>query len=260
MNKVDEYADFCFQLRRQGTSVDAMPDNLKEIDLPTAYAIQDRLVSKLLAQHGGHKIGYKIGCTSEGAQKLLNTDGPVYGQMLSAWQHQSPGILKAADFTMLVIEPEFAFTVSQDVLVGNYDADSIRPFIANVIPSIEIVHHRLGDWSRFDAPTVIADNAIHGAWVAGEANTQWQNLHLPDHVVSLYADDLLVSKGRGDVVLGNPLMAMAWLANTLPRYGHTLRAGDVVTTGVCMAVYTAQPQEKIRADFGKLGCVEVIFL
>jgi 2-keto-4-pentenoate hydratase len=95
----------------------------------------------LLAQHGGHKIGYKIGCTSEGAQKLLNTDGPVYGQMLSAWQHQSPSILKAADFTMLVIEPEFAFTVSQDVLVGNYDADSIRPFIANVIPSIEIVHH-----------------------------------------------------------------------------------------------------------------------
>jgi 2-keto-4-pentenoate hydratase len=260
MNTIDEYADFCFQLRREGTTVADLPEHLQGIDLATAYTVQDKLLSKLLTQHGGHKIGYKIGCTSVGAQKLLNTDGPVYGQMLSAWQYRSPATLKAADFTMMVIEPEFAFTVSQDVPAGSYDADSIRPFIANVIPSIEIVHHRLGDWDRFDAPTVVADNAIHGAWIGGTAETQWQNLHLPEHEVGLCADDVLVSSGRGDVVLGSPLTAMAWIANTLPLYGHTLQAGDIVTTGVCMAVYTAQPQEKMRADFGSLGCVEVVFL
>ena len=260
MGMIEEYAEFCFELRRQGKVVDDVPDHLKGIDLPTAYAIQDRLVSKLLAQHGGHKIGYKIGCTSVGAQKLLNTDGPVYGQMLSAWQHQSPSSLRAADFTMMVIEPEFAFTLGQSVPTGAYDADSIRPFIDSLIPSIEIVHHRLGEWSRFDAPTVIADNAIHGAWIAGEVTRQWQGLPLADHEVSLYADDVLVSRGEGSVVLGNPLRAMAWIANTLPLYGHALQAGDVVTTGVCMAVYGAQAEERIRADFGSLGCVEVVFL
>lgn len=257
---IEAYAAFCLELRREGRVVDDVPESFKGLDEATAYAIQDRLVPKLLAQHGGRKIGYKIGCTSKGAQQLLNTDTPVYGQMLAAWTHESPAVLRAADFTMMVIEPEFAFTLAADVPAGVYDAVGIRPFIANIIPSIEIVHHRLGDWSRFDAPTLIADNAIHGAWIPGSAYAGWQTLDLPNHEVKLYADGVLVSEGRGDVVLGDPLAAMAWIANTLQQYGHVLQAGEVVTTGVCMPVYRAQVGEQIRADFGVLGRVEVVFM
>ena len=256
---IEEYADFCFTLRHEGRIVDGMPAHWQGIDEGVAYAIQDKLMPKLLGLHGGHKIGYKIGCTSEGAQKLLNTDGPVYGQMISAWTHKSPARLPAADFTMMVIEPEFAFTLAADVPQGLYDDVSIRPFIANIIPSIEIVHHRLSDWSYFDAPTLIADNAIHGAWIPGITQANWQSLNLPEHEVKLYADDVLVSEGRGDIVLGNPLAAMAWIANKLPQYGHYLQVGDVVTTGVCMPVYRAQVGEQILADFGVLGTVEVVF-
>ena len=256
---IEAYADFCFELRREGRVVDDVPEEFKGLDEATAYGIQDRLVPKLLAQHGGRVIGYKIGCTSKGAQALLNTDAPVYGHMFSAWTHGSPAKLQAADFTMRVIEPEFAFTLSDDVPEGEYDGIGIRPFIANIIPSIEIVHHRLADWSRFDAPTLIADNAIHGAWIPGGVWADWQSLDLPNHEVKLYADDVLVSEGRGDVVLGDPLAAMAWIANKLQLYGHRLKAGDVVTTGVCMPVYRAQVGERIRADFGVLGMVEVVF-
>ena len=255
---IGAYTDFCFELRREGRVADDVPEQFKGLDEATAYAIQDRLVPQLLKLHGGHKIGYKIGCTSQGAQQLLNTDTPVYGQMISAWTHGSPARLVAADFTMVVIEPEFAFTLAMDVPEGAYDGERIRPFIANVIPSIEIVHHRLGDWSCFDAPTLIADNAIHGAWISGAPYAQWQALDLPAHEVKLYANEVLVSEGRGEVVLGHPLAAMAWIANTLPIYGHRLRAGDVVTTGVCMPVYRANAGEEILADFGVLGIVEVV--
>ena len=260
MIDVEAYADFCFDLRREGRIVERVPQHLQVIDEATAYAIQEKLMPKLLAQYGGRKIGYKIGCTSQGAQQLLNTDTPVYGQMLSAWTHESPASLSAADFTMMVIEPEFAFTLAADVPAGEYDEVGIRPFIANIIPSIEIVHHRLSDWSYFDAPTLIADNAIHGAWIPGAVYADWQGLDLLQHEVKLYADDALVSEGRGDVVLGNPLAAMSWLANALQRYGYALQAGDVVTTGVCMPVYRAKVGERIRADFGVLGSVEVLFV
>ena len=256
---IEAYADFCFELRREGRVIEEMPKQWQGIDEATAYAIQDKLLPKLLAQYGGNKIGYKIGCTSKGAQQLLNTDMPVYGQMISAWTYDSPATLKATDFTMMVIEPEFAFTLAADVPEGEYDEVGIRPFIGSIIPSIEIVHHRLSDWSYFDAPTLIADNAIHGAWIPGVAHSDWQALDLPRHEVKLYADEVLVSEGRGDVVLGNPLAAMAWIANTLQRYGHALQAGEVVTTGVCMPVYRAKVGEKIRANFGILGDVEVVF-
>ena len=259
MMDIEAYAEFCFGLRREVRVVDDVPEQFKGLAEATAYAIQDKLVPKLLALHGGRKIGYKIGCTSKGAQELLNTTTPVYGQMLSAWTHESPAWLSADQFTMMVIEPEFAFTLAADVSVGEYDGVGIRPFIANIIPCIEIVHHRLADWSRFDAPTLIADNAIHGAWIPGMVYADWQALDLPTHEVKLYADEVLVSEGCGDVVLGSPLNAIAWIANTLQQYGHALRAGEVVTTGVCMPVYRANVGEKIRADFGVLGCVDVVF-
>ena len=39
--------------------------------------------------------------------------------------------------------------------------------------------------------------------------------------------------GHGKNVLGDPRVALAWLANELRALGITLRAGEVVTTGTC---------------------------
>ena len=66
-----------------------------------------------------------------------------------------------------------------------------------------------------------------------------------------------LASGRGEIALGNPLNALAWIANKLPKYGKQLKAGEIVTTGVCMPVYTAKAGERIRADFGELGIVEL---
>ena len=60
-------------------------------------------------------------------------------------------------------------------------------------------------------------------------------------------------------MLGHPLAALAWLANELPRYGLSLRAGDYVSTGLTTAIYLAQPGDHLRGDFGPLGQVEVRF-
>jgi 2-keto-4-pentenoate hydratase len=57
--------------------------------------------------------------------------------------------------------------------------------------------------------------------------------------------------------LEDPLNALAWLANELPRWGRSLQAGEFVTTGTCTDVYTAQAGDEIRADFGALGSVEL---
>ncbi|MFK7801713.1 MAG: 2-keto-4-pentenoate hydratase [Anaerolineae bacterium] len=262
MNNLDRYADFHFKLRQTNQTAADVPADLPQLDTDAAYAVQDKLVAKLIAAAGTQRFGYKIGCTSEGAQQLLNTDGPVYGQMLESLRYISPVTLTPADFSfaMRVIEPEFAFELNADVPVGIvYDANSIRPFVASVIPSIEVVHHHLGGWDVFNAPKTIADNAIHGCWVAGSATNSLDGLDLPSHAVKLYADGEEVSSGRGELALGNPLNALAWIANTLPTYGRNLQAGEIVTTGVCMPVYPAQAGQLIRADFGSLGQVEIQF-
>jgi 2-keto-4-pentenoate hydratase len=60
-------------------------------------------------------------------------------------------------------------------------------------------------------------------------------------------------------VLGDPRIALTWIANELSRNGMTLRAGDVVTTGTCMPPLEVQAGDHVTADFGVFGRVEVRF-
>jgi 2-keto-4-pentenoate hydratase len=60
-------------------------------------------------------------------------------------------------------------------------------------------------------------------------------------------------------VLGDPRVALAWLANEVSRHGVALAAGQVVTTGTCMAPLEILPGDKVTADFGALGTVGVRF-
>ena len=64
--------------------------------------------------------------------------------------------------------------------------------------------------------------------------------------------------GIGANVLGNPWTAFAWIANELSRYGTGLLAGEIVTTGTCIVPLDIAPGERLEADFGDLGSVDVV--
>ncbi|MFQ5993799.1 MAG: 2-keto-4-pentenoate hydratase [Acidiferrobacterales bacterium] len=261
MDSCSEAADFLAQLRfNRCTEVDC-PVQIRPQDIASGYAIQDSLVRRFLERYGGHVIGYKIACTNESAQKLLNTDAPVFGRLLTAFVHPSPALLKGDDFAILGIEAEFAFVISQDVpTVGvQQTAETIINYVERMVPAIELVGHRFSDWGKFDAPLLISDNAVHQAWIAGTASDEWRDLDLSEHTVQLIVNGEVKAIGSGANVLGHPLNALAWLANELPTWGHALKAGNIVTTGTCIDVYTAKPGDKIRADFGTLGSAEVSF-
>ena len=252
-----ETAEFLFELRKQNESVVDLPEALKPKTDKEAYAVQDELVKHLRRHYSSSIVGYKIGCTSQGAQNLLNTEGPLFGQMLSSHLFESPFVLDTQTYSMIVIEPEFGFQIARDVPRAQYDADSIQPFIRSVMPSIEVVHHRLENWDKFNAPLTIADNAIHGCWIHGEPALDWQRIDYETHAVKLFANNELVSQGNASIALGSPLNVLAWLANTLPAYGHQLKKDDYVTTGVCMSVYEARAREHVMADFGTLGKIDL---
>ncbi len=254
---VDFFADLRFSRRTE----DRIPDGLHPPDMTTAYACQDALVERLIAHHGGVLAGYKVACTNTIAQQMLNVDAPVYGCLMSSAIHASPARLKASDFTLIGIEAEFAFEMGTDVPASEipYTAETIAAYVRAAFPAIEIVDHRLGDWSRYDALSLIADNAIHGAWITGAPYPDWRNLDLGAHTVKVNVNGELNAAGQGKNALGHPLNVLAWLANALPEQGKSLRQGERITTGVCTNhVYLAQQGDTVQADFGVMGVVEVV--
>ncbi len=257
----DSAADFLLDMRLTGKKQPGLPPGLVPKSTSEAYRVQDELVQKLIARHGGRRIGYKAACTNELAQRLLKVDAPLAGALLSFSSCASPARLRAADFSVRCIEAEFGFEIGADVLGSKspYSAQSIAPFVRAAIPSIEIVDHRFVDWADVGAVTLVADNAIHGAWVAGSPCTKWQGMDFSRQPVTLSVNGVVMRTGTGAAVLGNPLNVVAWLANELPRLGLALREGDRISTGVTTDVYFADANDEIKADFGALGCAELVF-
>jgi 2-keto-4-pentenoate hydratase len=64
----------------------------------------------------------------------------------------------------------------------------------------------------------------------------------------------------GANVLGDPRIALTWIANELSRFGNDLRAGQIVTTGVCLRPISVEPGSQVRMDFGMFGSVEARFI
>jgi 2-keto-4-pentenoate hydratase len=69
----------------------------------------------------------------------------------------------------------------------------------------------------------------------------------------------LEREGLGANVLGDPRIALTWLANEVSRHGMTLAAGQVVTTGTCLVPMDVAPGDEITMDYGDLGRVGIRF-
>jgi len=60
-------------------------------------------------------------------------------------------------------------------------------------------------------------------------------------------------------VLGDPRVALAWLANELRALGITLSRGQTVTTGTCFKPLELEPGDVVVADLGVIGRASVRF-
>ena len=261
MDRVAAAADFLAELRRTRSVAETLPETCRPVEASEAYAVQAALVERLLAPSHGHAVGYKVACTNKLAQDLLRVDGPFCGRLLSPTVYAAPARLSAGDFVHRILEAEFAFEMADTVPAAAepYTAESIAPFVRAILPAIEIVDWHYEDWTAAGALSLIADNAIHGAWIAGEPYAAWRDLDLAAHEVRLIVNGQVITQGNGAAVLGHPLNVMAWLANELPKYGSALKAGDRVSTGVCTDVYGGKAGDRVRADFGVLGGVDLVF-
>ena len=91
---------------------------------------------------------------------------------------------------------------------------------------------------------------------AGGAGS-WRDIDLAAHPVVVSIDGEEAATGKGANALGDPRIALTWLANDRVRHGVPLAAGDVIITGTCIVPAPIAHKKHVHADFGALGSVEV---
>jgi 2-keto-4-pentenoate hydratase len=259
---VSDSSELLAQARINHKRLTELPAPIRPTTPSEAYAIQDALVDQLLAHYGGTVIGYKVACTNVTAQRQLNVDAPFSGRLLSAFFFESPARVQAGQFFMRVVEAEFAFEMARDLpsTTAPRSREEIAAAVKGVLPGIEIVDSRFDDWITIGAPSLIADNACNAAWVKGSLVTDWQAVDLAAQAVRVTVNGKVLREGSGSNVLGQPLNALEWLVNNLSARGLGLKAGQYVTTGVTTEVYMAERGDRITADFGSVGSVDLEFV
>jgi 2-keto-4-pentenoate hydratase len=242
---------------RAGTKLAALETSHRPRDRSEAYAIQAALEN----HSAGNLFGWKIAAPSEAGQKHINVDGPMAGRILSETVLPDGGTASMAGNEMQVAEPEFAFRMATDLPPRSapYSVQQTLDAVATLHPAIEIPDSRFADFVSAGAAQIIADNACAHLFVLGAPSTaNWRSLDLVEEkpVVTLRGRQFT---GHGKNVLGDPRIALTWLANELSQLGVTLRAGQIVTTGTCHPPLPIQSGDVFGADFGSIGRVSVRF-
>ena len=240
---------------RTATPLNALPPESRPRNAAEAYRIQDAFAHAV----GEPTVGWKIGCTSAAARKILKTRAPMYGRVLASRLFSS-GATLGASYKLRGVEGEFAFKLKRDLPPRRrpYARAEVRAAIAGLLPAIEVIEPRYTDWLAVGIHSVIADLGGDGAVVLGRAVPAWRRIDLREASVRMTLNGKIVGEGTGADCMGDPVAALVWLANAL-RIRGGLKAGEVVSTGTCCGFHRAAAGDRCIADFGRIGRVEVRF-
>ena len=248
---IEAAADLLWGMWRDGLRADELPAAIRPATREEGYAIQ-ALVERHTAKM---RFGWKIAATSSAGQAHINVDRPLAGRLLAENVFASGARLPFGANHMRVAEAEFAFRMGRDLppQASQYERAEILEAVEALHPAIEIPDSRYNDFTKVGAPQLIADNGCAHLFVLGPAaSATWRSIDLIGHPVRA-ANGALRHDGNGGRVLGDPLVALTWLANELSSLGITLNRGEVVTTGTCVTPLPIAPGDEVVADFGSLG-------
>jgi 2-keto-4-pentenoate hydratase len=254
---IETAAAVLWQAWQQGHSIDSLPADCRPQSLEQGYAVQ----AALAARCGQPVAGWKIAATSTAGQTHIAVDGPLAGRLFAdrISRHGSTIPLGPANI-MCVAEAEFAFMLAEDLppRPEPYSQEEVLARVADLYPAIEIPNSRFADFVHAGGAQLVADDACAHRFVLGEKVTAaWRRVNLASHPVTLYVNDQPVTRGLGADALGDPRVALTWIANNHALQGAGLVAGQIITTGVCGKPSPIEAGDGVVADFGDFGRVTV---
>jgi 2-keto-4-pentenoate hydratase len=228
------------------------------LSLDMAHAVCEANIARREAA-GEQLAGYKVGFTNIAVRDKMGLPDSTYGYLLGSMVLEGGGQLAVEEFIAPKIESEICVRLGRDLAGPGVTAADVLQAADAVRASFEICDARILDW-KCPYPDFFADNGFSARIVLG--GWGW----LPIGQIDLLAETVVLSKdgepiaeGRGEMALGNPANAVAWLANKLAERGRGLAAGQLVMTGTLTPITPIEAGSTYVASFSTLGSVEKTF-
>jgi 2-oxopent-4-enoate/cis-2-oxohex-4-enoate hydratase len=228
------------------------------LDVDDAYAISLGVLARRI-RAGERVVGKKIGVTSKAVQDMLGVHQPDFGFLTDRMWIADGGTVHIAESMIQPrAEAEIALILRSGLKGPGVTPVDVLAATESIAPCFEIVDSRIANWDIRIVDTV-ADNASCGVFVLGASRLDPRPLDLAALRARVRKNGQPLSEGLGSAVQGSPLASVAWLANTLGRYGVSLEAGEVILSGSLVPLETARPGDRFELELEGVGSASVAF-
>jgi 2-keto-4-pentenoate hydratase len=253
----DQAALALWDAERTGQPIGPLTADHPDMDVVDAYQIQLINIRRRTAE-GRLVRGHKVGLSSKAMQEMMGVDEPDYGHLLDDMFVFEDDEVDTSRLCQPRVEVEVGFILGGPLRAPGCNAADVLRATAYVVPALEIIDSRIRDW-KITLCDTIADNASSCRVVLGAKATRIDQVDLRTVGATLRRNGTVIATGSSGAVLGNPVTAVAWLANKVHAFGVSLEAGHVILPGSCTRAYDVGPGDNLRADFDTLGGVSINF-
>ncbi|MBO9549391.1 fumarylacetoacetate hydrolase family protein [Pseudomonas sp.] len=253
------YGDELYQALTEGQTLAPLTERWPQITIEDAYHISLHSMQRRVAA-GDRVIGKKIGVTSAAVQRMLDVHQPDFGFITRSMAFADGADISLGEHRLIQprAEGEIAFVLKHDLVGPGVTEDDVLAATDYVTACFEIVDSRIHDW-RIRIQDTVADNASCGVFVLGSQCVDPRTLDLPNLHMRVSKNHQPLSEGLGSAVQGNPLTAVAWLANTLGAFGIPFKAGEVILSGSLVPLEPVQAGDHFFLTIDGLGSAQVSF-
>ncbi len=261
MNKdsIEQCADVLYGAIKSQSTVKPLTETHPDISIDDAYSISLRIVEKRVAD-GERIVGKKIGVTSKAVMNMLKVGQPDFGFLTDKMVYsQGQDMPISEQLIQARAEGELAFILKKDLCGPGITSADVLAATDYVMPCIEVVDSRIEDW-RIKIEDTVADNASCGLLLLGDSAVDPREVDMSTCGMVVEKNGAIISTGAGAAVMGSPVNAVAWLANTLGEYGIALKAGEVILSGSMVPLEPVQAGDHLRVSIGGVGSASVRFV
>lgn len=252
---IDALSEALHRALRSRTPIAPLKKRFTDLTIEDAYHISEGILRRRLAE-GESVIGKKIGVTSPAVQQMLGVHQPDFGYLTDAMLVDGP-ISISTHLIQPRAEGEIAFRLGRDLTGPGVGPADVLAATATVHPCFEIVDSRVADW-KIGIEDTVADNASSGLFTVG-AGVSPEGVDFTGCEMRVSKNGQPLSSGFGRAALGSPLKAVAWLANTMGRFGVPLRAGEWVLSGSLVPLEPVRAGDHMHLTIQGIGKLAVRF-
>ena len=259
-DRINALATELYTALRERHTLAPLTERAPGITIEDAYKISSSILERRLVD-GEKVVGKKIGVTSQAVQDMLGVFQPDFGFLTDRMQFPNGAAISLSKAGLIQprAEGEIAFVLKADLNGPGITAEDVLAATDYVLPCFEIVDSRIVNW-KIRIEDTVADNASCGVYVLGEGRVGPREIDLASARLQMTRNGEPCGEGLGSAVQGHPAAAVAWLANTLGRFGIPFKKGEVILSGSLAPLVPAAAGDRFEMTISGIGTASVSFV